>query len=88
MICKPRKRGQSGKQIDDELATVAFLLVAWDATAPVEVPFGFETGNNYLQLSEPSRRAYAMGLFDALMAQQRSEVIWESSSGSKAVWAI
>jgi len=44
------------------------LLVAWDATAPVEVPYGFETGNSYLQMTETQRDTYVIGLFDALMA--------------------
>ncbi len=51
-----------------KIAALAFLVTAWDPTAPVEVPFGFESGNGYLQMAEPQRHAFAMGLFDAFMA--------------------
>jgi hypothetical protein len=55
-------------QLPTKLAALAFLVAAWDPTAPVFFEHGFLTGGDYLQISETERHGYAMGLLDGLFA--------------------
>jgi len=52
--------------LPSKFALVAAIAIAWNPTAPVGIPHGFLTGNDYLQEPDTQRQGYVEGLVDGL----------------------